>query len=885
MSWFKNLWSRVFAADGETAEYAPEEQRETKPAAGSRQAPFRFPLIRDDEKDAFFNGEAPEEMRPEIQAPPRQSQNGQPVSMAGRGPQARRYIQEETYEPALPKPRPRPVPVERPALQVRPARPAKPEAPAKTGPSRRYEPTRVPSPVYGYQEPRPLPIQELLERKTEAPPVQETEKPVAEQTARVIRSKPEESGMDAFVNEVKLHTSAERQAARARLELSGRPAPIVQPTSEPAEKAPEPPLAEPPVIEKEEIPEEKQAPAEPVVVIKEEIPEETQKAVEAEQTAPEPASIEPAASEPIEPEPIAPAEPAAVQQQEPEQEPQERIVISAKQPEKKPATAEPKAQTGEKKVPFNVLMLKSDKEKLKKRAEPKPAAPQKTVIEKPAAPEPATPAVAVENEPAAEAPQTDIVTTAIPETVYSLPNRSSLRPPEEDLVDTEWMEEQGARLIEALSHFYITAEIVSIVQGPAVTQFELTVAQGVKVSKIRNLADDLKLALAARDIRIQAPIPGKSSIGIEIPNRKSRPVRISEVIGSEPFIQSDSPMEAALGLDLTGKPISVDLRKMPHGLIAGATGSGKSVCINSILISLLYKSAPRDLKLLLIDPKMVELAPYNHIPHLLSPVITDVKAATASLKWAVEEMERRYQLFAHTGVRDIARYNRMVESKGQPAQHLPHILIVIDELADLMMAAPSDVEESICRIAQKARACGIHLIIATQRPSVDVITGLIKSNIPARIAFSVSSQVDSRTILDSQGAERLLGKGDMLYLGNGMSSPVRMQGTFVTDEEIEQVIDHVRSQGEPDYIFKEEELIRSSHLAEEQDELFEEACRLIVSQGSASTSMLQRHFRIGYNRAARLMDTIEEQGVISVQNGSKPRAVLMTEEDVEEVFQ
>jgi S-DNA-T family DNA segregation ATPase FtsK/SpoIIIE len=324
---------------------------------------------------------------------------------------------------------------------------------------------------------------------------------------------------------------------------------------------------------------------------------------------------------------------------------------------------------------------------------------------------------------------------------------------------------------------------------------------------------------------------------------------------------------------------------MPHGLIAGATGSGKSVCINSLLVSLLYKSSPRDLKMLLIDPKMVELAPYNHIPHLVSPVITDVKAATASLKWAVEEMERRYQLFAHSGVRDLSRYNKLVKEKGNHAQHLPYILIVIDELADLMMMSPSDVEDAICRIAQKARACGIHLVIATQRPSVDVITGLIKSNIPTRIAFSVSSQVDSRTILDSQGAERLLGRGDMLYLGNGMSAPVRIQGTFVTDNEIEDVIAHVRSQGEPEYFFNEEELIKRSGVSDVQDDLFEEACRFIMTQGSASTSLLQRKFHIGYNRAARLMDLIEQHGFISEQNGSKARSVLITEDDIENVFQ
>ncbi|MGE7021526.1 DNA translocase FtsK [Solibacillus cecembensis] len=463
---------------------------------------------------------------------------------------------------------------------------------------------------------------------------------------------------------------------------------------------------------------------------------------------------------------------------------------------------------------------------------------------------------------------------------YVKPPLDFLVPPEEMIEDREWMDEQGDRLVEALSYFQIQAHIESIVQGPAVTQFEITVGQGTKVSKVRNLADDIKLALAAKDIRIDAPIPGKRSIGIEIPNRISRAVRLSEVTDSDSFRNSDSPLEAALGLDLTGRPVTIDLRKMPHGLIAGATGSGKSVCINSILVSLLYKSNPNDLKLMLIDPKMVELAPFNHIPHLVSPVITDVKAATAALKWAVEEMERRYQLFMHSGARKIEAYNKMCEENRMYAQKLPYLLIVIDELADLMMMSPQDVEDSICRITQKARAAGIHLIVATQRPSVDVITGLIKANIPTRIAFSVSSQIDSRTILDAQGAERLLGRGDMLYLGNGMSAPTRIQGTFVTDDEIEEIIEYVRDQGEPEYIFKQEELLKRSEAVEEQDELFEEICRFVFEQGSVSTSLLQRRYKIGYNRAARLIDMLEGQGFVSEPKGSKPRDVFITEEDL-----
>lgn len=472
-----------------------------------------------------------------------------------------------------------------------------------------------------------------------------------------------------------------------------------------------------------------------------------------------------------------------------------------------------------------------------------------------------------------------------PVRVYHKPTNEFLEPPEEKTQDTEWMEAQGQTLVESLSYFQVSAQIESIMQGPAVTQFEITVSHGTKVSKIRNLADDLKLALAAKDIRIQAPIPGKSTIGIEIPNRVSRAVRLSEVTNSPSFVESESPLEAALGLDLTGKPVTLDLRKMPHGLIAGATGSGKSVCINSILVSLLYKAAPHELKLMLIDPKMVELAPFNHIPHLVSPVITDVKAATAALKWAVEEMERRYQLFAHAGARDITRYNAIAEKNNQHSLKLPYILIVIDELADLMMMSPADVEEAICRIAQKARACGIHLIVATQRPSVDVITGLIKSNIPTRIAFAVSSQIDSRTILDGQGAERLLGRGDMLYLGNGMSAPVRLQGTFVTDDEIESIIEYVRGQGEPDYIFDQEELLKKTEVSAEQDDLFEDVCRFVYEQGGASTSLIQRKYHIGYNRAARLIDMLESHGFVSEARGSKPRESYITEQDLIAMFE
>lgn len=478
-------------------------------------------------------------------------------------------------------------------------------------------------------------------------------------------------------------------------------------------------------------------------------------------------------------------------------------------------------------------------------------------------------------------------TINIPETqgteYYKFPDIGLLYPPISEEKDMDWLLYQEELLNQTLINFNVGANVVNITQGPAVTRFEVQPEPGVKVNKITNLSDDIKLSLAARDIRIEAPIPGKHTIGIEVPNQKSRPVRISEIVTSGAFLESTSPLTAVLGLDIAGKPVVTDLKKMPHGLIAGATGSGKSVCINSILVSLLYKASPEDLKLLLIDPKMVELAPYNSIPHLVSPVITDVKAATAALKWAVEEMERRYELFAHTGVRDINRFNELALKHKQYSDKLPYIVIIIDELADLMMMSPADVEEAICRIAQKARACGIHLIVATQRPSVDVITGLIKANIPTRVAFSVSSQVDSRTIIDISGAEKLLGRGDMLFLENGSSKPVRLQGTFVSDEEIDLVVAHVKGEREPDYLFVQEELLKKAQVSEEEDELFYEACEFIIENGGASTSSLQRRFKIGYNRAARLMDIMEQNGYISGANGSKPREVLITESDLESI--
>lgn len=435
--------------------------------------------------------------------------------------------------------------------------------------------------------------------------------------------------------------------------------------------------------------------------------------------------------------------------------------------------------------------------------------------------------------------------------------------------------EQKQLLEETLNNFNVSAQVVGIVKGPSVTRFELQPAPGVKVNKITGLTDDIKLNMAAKDIRIEAPIPGRNAVGIEVPNLKSEPIFISRIIGSEKFRSHPSPLAIALGMDIGGEPIVADIKKMPHGLIAGSTGSGKSVCINSIIVSLLYKATPEQVRLLLIDPKMVELAPYNHLPHLVTPVVTDAKQATAALKWAVEEMEKRYALFVDAGVRDIDRYNVTTD------EPLPYIVIIIDELADLMMVSPQDVEDCIIRIAQKARACGIHLLLATQRPSVDVITGNIKANVPTRLAFAVFSQVDSRTILDQTGAERLLGRGDMLFLESG-ATPLRLQGNYVSDDEIERITQMIKKQRKPEYLFSKEELEQSMQSYDMGDDpLYHEALLFVAEQGQASASALQRRFRIGYNRAARLIEMMEAEGHVAGQSGGKPRAVLITREDAQ----
>lgn len=461
---------------------------------------------------------------------------------------------------------------------------------------------------------------------------------------------------------------------------------------------------------------------------------------------------------------------------------------------------------------------------------------------------------------------------------YQLPSLDLLNPsPEVAGDDEEHTQLQKLLLEETLANFNVSAQVVGIVKGPSVTRFELQPAPGVKVNKITSLIDDIKLNLAAKDIRIEAPIPGRNAIGIEVPNLSSQPVLIEKIIGSPEFQQHPSALAVALGMDIGGAPIIADIKKMPHGLIAGATGSGKSVCINSIIVSLLYKATPEQVRLLLIDPKMVELAPYNHLPHLVTPVVTEAKQATAALKWAVEEMEKRYALFVDAGVRDIERYNQTTDD------HLPYIVIVIDELADLMMVSPQDVEDCIIRIAQKARACGIHLLLATQRPSVDVITGNIKANVPTRLAFAVFSQVDSRTILDQSGAERLLGRGDMLFLESG-TTPLRLQGNFVSDDEIERITHIIKKQRKPSYLFSKEDLEQQVQSFDAGDDpLYLEALVFVAEQGQASASGLQRRFRVGYNRAARLIEMMEADGYVAGQSGGKARAVLITLEDAQAV--
>ena len=454
--------------------------------------------------------------------------------------------------------------------------------------------------------------------------------------------------------------------------------------------------------------------------------------------------------------------------------------------------------------------------------------------------------------------------------------------------DKQDLFDNANKLEDTLMSFGVEAKVLQVTKGPSVTRFEIQPSPGVKVSKIVNLQDDIALGLAASAVRMEAPIPGKSAIGIEVPNKKQTPVFLREVLDSKEFQESTKKISFALGKDITGACIVGDLSEMPHMLIAGATGSGKSVCINSLIVSLLYKYSPDEIKLLMIDPKVVELSIYNGIPHLLIPVVTEPKKAAGALNWAVNEMDKRYELFTKYKVKNIKSYNQQV-NKGFISEKLPYIVLIVDELADLMMTCPNDVEDYICRLAQKARAAGIHLIIATQRPSVDVITGVIKANIPSRISFAVSSGVDSRTILDQTGAEKLLGRGDMLYSPMGANKPLRIQGAFISEEEVENVVDFIKS-SEDEVNYREEiiehinneNLSSSSHSgdSEENDELLDEAIKLVVEYQQASTSFIQRKLRIGFNRASRIMEELEAKGIISERDGSKARQVLIAKDEI-----
>ncbi|XXM71167.1 DNA translocase FtsK [Lysinibacillus sphaericus] len=466
---------------------------------------------------------------------------------------------------------------------------------------------------------------------------------------------------------------------------------------------------------------------------------------------------------------------------------------------------------------------------------------------------------------------------------YKLPSLTLLKSPKQTDQSNEYqlIHANAAKLERTFQSFGVKAKVTQVHLGPAVTKYEVHPDVGVKVSRIVNLSDDLALALAAKDIRIEAPIPGKSAIGIEVPNSEVAMVSLREVLESKQHHKPESKLQIGLGRDITGEAVLAELNKMPHLLVAGATGSGKSVCINGIITSILMRAKPHEVKLMMIDPKMVELNVYNGVPHLLAPVVTDAKKASQALKKVVSEMERRYELFSHTGTRNIEGYNDYVKRQNieneekQPL--LPYIVVIVDELADLMMVASNDVEDAITRLAQMARAAGIHLIIATQRPSVDVITGVIKANIPSRIAFAVSSQTDSRTILDSGGAEKLLGRGDMLFMPVGASKPTRVQGAFLSDDEVEDIVDFVISQQRAQY---QEEMIpddipEDAGSGEAEDELYNDAVQLIAEMQTASVSMLQRRFRIGYTRAARLIDEMEVRGVVGPYEGSKPRTVLV----------
>ena len=467
---------------------------------------------------------------------------------------------------------------------------------------------------------------------------------------------------------------------------------------------------------------------------------------------------------------------------------------------------------------------------------------------------------------------------------YVLPPFSLLKtPPQKQMDSGDWIQKQIDVLNRTFEEFGIGAAVYRYTKGPTVTRYEIALNRGVNVKKITSISDNLKMALAAKEIRIEAPIPGKTTVGIEVPNLKPEMVYFMDIVNTEEFKNYKDPLAVGLGLDIDGKAVYTSIRSMPHGLVAGATGSGKSVCINTILISLLFKYAPEELKLMLIDPKMVELSSYNDLPHLLTPVITDVKVATAGLKWAVEEMERRFLVFKDERVRDIKSYNEKVEREGM-GDIMPFIVIVIDELADLMAVASSSVEEAIMRLTQKARACGMHMIIATQRPSTDVVKGTIKSNIPTRVAFMVSSYIDSMTIIDSAGADKLLGKGDMLFAESGKPN-FRLQGAYISDEEIYAVTDFIREQRESEYLFTQERLIKKATISIDGDELTSEVAQYVVLQGECSINKISKEFKIGFNRAQKIVELLAGMGVVSDNLGSKARTVLVDSEGLREILE
>ncbi len=482
----------------------------------------------------------------------------------------------------------------------------------------------------------------------------------------------------------------------------------------------------------------------------------------------------------------------------------------------------------------------------------------------------------------------DIINIAgVKNTNYKFPPTSLLEPVPRHVKgrDKENLKKDGEKLIETLNNFNIPCNILQINKGPTITRYEIQPAPGIKVSRITGLSSDIALALATSDIRMEAPIPGKSAIGIEVPNKIKTSVSLRSLIESKEYKNADTNIPFALGKDIAGKNIISSIDKMPHLLIAGATGSGKSVCINSLIMSILFKAKPEDVKLILIDPKVVELSVYNGLPHLLIPVVTDPRKAANALNWAVSEMTNRYKIFAQNSVRDLASFNDKMDQKGK--EKMAKIVIIIDELADLMTAASSEVEEYITRIAQLARACGMHLVIATQRPSVDVITGVIKANIPSRIAFAVSSHIDSRTILDTGGAEKLLGKGDMLYHPMGLPKPIRIQGTFISDDEIKRVVENIKEQQIETKNMEQTDIINEIENVqvkdEDVDEFLEQAMEIVVNDGQASVSYIQRKFKVGYARAARIIDQLEERGIVGGHEGSKPRKVLITKEELEEM--